>query len=51
MIDFSIFSSSLGGYSIGSECPFPLSAKATTAIAIATPIAAPYAAMDASAML
>tara|TARA_Y100000590_G_scaffold233754_1_gene263336 strand:+ start:1162 stop:1422 length:261 start_codon:yes stop_codon:yes gene_type:complete len=37
-------------YSAGSGWPLPLSAKHTTAIAIATPIAAPKAAALASAM-
>ncbi len=37
-------------YSIGSGCPFPRSEKVTIASAIATPIAAPYAAIPASAM-
>ncbi len=34
----------------GSGCPLPRRVKATIAIAIATPIAAPYAAIDASAI-
>jgi len=37
-------------YSNGSWCPLPRRVKATIANAIATPIAAPYAATDASAM-
>ena len=37
-------------YSNGSGCPLPRREKHTTANAIATPIAAPYAATDASAM-
>ena len=37
-------------YSNGSWCPLPRRAKATIANAIATPIAAPYAAIDASAI-
>lgn len=37
-------------YSTGSWCPLPRRAKVTTANVIATPIAAPYAATDASAM-
>ena len=37
-------------YSIGSWCPLPRSEKVTAANAIATPIAAPYTARDASAM-
>jgi hypothetical protein len=38
-------------YVNGSLCPFPRKLKHTTAIAIATPIAAPYAATEASANL
>ena len=38
------------GYSIGSGCPFPRSANKTIAIVIATPAAAPNAAIPASAM-
>jgi len=38
------------GYSIDSGCPFPRSANKTTAIAIATPAAAPNAAIPASAI-
>ncbi len=37
-------------YSIGSACPLPLSAKHTTASAIATPTAEPNAAIPASAI-
>ncbi len=37
-------------YSNGSWCPLPRRAKATIANAIATPIADPYAATDASAI-
>ncbi len=37
-------------YSMGSWCPLPRREKATTANAIATPIAAPYTATDASAI-
>ncbi len=35
---------------MGSGCPLPRREKATTANAIATPIAAPYTATDASAI-
>ena len=37
-------------YSMGSLCPLPRRANVTTANAIATPIAAPYTATDASAI-
>ena len=37
-------------YSSGSGCPFPRSENNTIANVIATPIAAPYAAIPASAM-
>ncbi len=38
-------------YSSASGCPFPRNANSTTASEIATPIAAPYAAIPASAMI
>jgi len=38
-------------YSSASGCPFPRNANSTTASDIATPIAAPYAAIPASAMV
>ena len=38
-------------YSTGSGCPLPRRENVTTANAIATPIAAPYTATDASAMV
>jgi len=38
-------------YSSASGCPFPRNANSTTASEIATPIAAPYAAIPASAMV
>ena len=41
---------SFEGYSSGSGCPLPRSAKVTTANAIATPAAAPNAAIPASAI-
>jgi len=36
---------------MGSGCPFPRNANSTIASAIATPAAAPYAAIPASAIL
>ena len=38
-------------YSNGSGCPFPRNENSTIASAIPTPIAAPYAAIPASAMV
>ena len=38
-------------YSSASGCPFPRNANSTIASEIATPIAAPYAAIPASAMI
>jgi len=38
-------------YSSGSGCPFPRNANSTIASVIATPIAVPYAAIPASAMV
>ena len=42
--------SNLWNYSNGSGCPLPRREKVTTANAIATPIAAPYTATEASAI-
>ncbi len=49
-LDITVFNSRFI-YSSGSGCPFPRNENSTIASEIATPIAAPYAAIPASAMI